>query len=170
MMCCLGALCLLAPSVPAQAILNGDFEQGLTDWSLREDRGMSEAVAEAARSGALGLRITDQNPAKGSSAESLPVEAIPGTTYAVSFWARTISGAGEVQVAMRFFDEKRKSLQKKPKSVTIKPSGQWQQFTVQSKAPEGSVAFVIWIHSLNADVVTLDLDDFTVREVEGSGE
>lgn len=170
MMCCLGALCLLAPSVAAQAILNGDFEQGLTDWSLRDDRGMSGAVAEAARSGSVGLRVTDENPEKGSSAESLPVEALPGTTYEVSFWARTISGKGGVQVAVRFFDEKRKSLQKKPKSVTVKPSGEWEQFTIQSKAPERAVAFVIWIHSLNADVVTMDLDDFTVREVEAPGE
>ena len=161
---------LLASGGHAQGILNGDFEQGLTDWSVRDDRGMSEARLEAARSGSLGLRITDEDTAKGSSAESLPAEALAGATYEVSFWARTISGSGEVQVAMRFFDEKRKSLQKKPRSITVKPAGEWEQFTIQSKAPEGSVAFVIWIHSLNADVVTMDLDDFTVREVEGPGE
>lgn len=163
-------LWLLIPlGVQAQAVVNGDFEQGLTDWTLRDDRGMSEAMPEAARTGSLGLRITDADPGRGSSAESLAVEAMPGNTYEVSFWARTVSGTGGVQVAVRFFDEKRKSLQKKPRSVVVRPSGQWEQFTVTAKAPENTVAFVVWIHSLNADEVTMDLDDFAVREVAAEG-
>ena len=162
----LAMLWLLIPlGAQAQAVVNGDFEQGVTDWSLRDDRGMSEPVPEAARTGSLGLRVTDADPGRGSSAESLAVEAIPGNTYEVSFWARTVSGTGWIQVVVRFFDEKRKSLQKKPRSVVVRPSGQWEQFTVTAKAPENAVAFVVWIHSLNVDEVTMDLDDFTVREV-----
>lgn len=160
------ALVLLAAlNGRAQEIINPGFEKDLTDWLARKDGGMSAAVQVAARSGSYGLRITDNDPGKGSRLESLPIEVVPGRKYEVSFWARTVEGGGGVTVTLGFLDEKQKFLQKKGPLTIARPSAEWQRFTLQARAPDNSVAFVIWIQSLPQETVTMDLDDFEYREL-----
>jgi hypothetical protein len=149
----------------AQQLSNPGFEQDLTDWSQTFDYGMSLALPEAARTGNAGLRITDDKPDKGSGLESLPVEVEAGKKYEVSFWLKTVSGEGGVQVALRFFDEAGKSLQKKFPSVTAGPSVEWKPYSVKAAAPERAVGVTIVIRSLPAGTTTADLDDFEFREI-----
>src|SRR5688572_2062350 len=65
-----------APSL----IANGDFEDGINDW-ISKDGGMSQVKPEAAHSGSLGLRVTDEDEQKGSSLGSRPVPASANRTY-----------------------------------------------------------------------------------------
>ncbi|CAN5571055.1 hypothetical protein BH09VER1_BH09VER1_31190 [soil metagenome] len=158
------ALCVCEGKAAAQTIVNPGFEQDLTDWTSRFDRNnMSTAVPEAAHSGKLGLRITDDNVKAASSLESLAIEATPGQKFQVTFWARTVAGDGSVAVSLRFFDEKPKNLQKKPPSILFKQTPEWKQFTVTGVAPANSVGFVVVIHSLALETVTADLDDFECK-------
>ena len=74
------------------ALVNGDFEQQLTGWSATGDNGMSAAVAVAAHSGKLGLRVTDASDTLGSSVATAKFPAVAGKTYAVRFASRVITG------------------------------------------------------------------------------
>lgn len=156
---------LLAFQGHAQQFSNAGFENDLTDWAQKADYGMSQALAEAARTGHSGLRITDARTDKGSGLESLPAEVEAGKKYEVSFWLKTVSGEGGVQVAIRFFDETGKSLQGKFPQVTAGPSSEWKQYSVKATVPERAVGLVVRIHSISAGVTTADLDDFEIKEV-----
>lgn len=158
-------LVILAGRAGAQTIANPGFEQTLTDWSTAYEQNMSAASPEAAHSGKLGLRITDNNAKRMSRLESLAVEATPAQKYQVTFWARTVSGDGGVAVSLRFFDEKTKSLSKKPPSVIVKQSPEWKQYTVTGLAPAAAVAFSIVIHSSGNENVVADLDDFECKQL-----
>ncbi len=156
-------LAILAGRADAQTIANPGFEQDLTDWSTAYERDMSAASSEAAHSGKFGLRVTDSDPKRMSRLESLAIEATPGQKYQVTFWARTVSGDGGVAVSLRFFDEKTKSLSKKPPSISVQKSPEWKQYTVTGLAPAAAVAFSIVIHSIGTENVTADLDDFECK-------
>lgn len=157
---------MLVVDAGAQTIVNPGFEQELTEWAPRLDYGMSKTVADAAKTGSFGLRVTDTSDTKSSGLESLAVEAEAGKSYEVSFQSRTISGEGGVMVSLRFFDSEGKSLQKKKPTVVVKGSPEWQRFAVKGKAPEGAVAFGIVIQSIALEQVTADFDDFECKVVE----
>lgn len=149
----------------AQTVANSGFEDELLDWEAKFDYGMSRAEPEAARTGSWGLRVTDEDPGKGSGLRSLPIEAVPGQTYEVSFWARRIAGEGNARVSLRFFNDSESLLQKKPPTVTVEDAADWRQFTVKGAAPEEAVGFFILIESVPLEMGTFDLDDFACREV-----
>src|SRR3954467_8171603 len=44
---------------PVKSLTNGGFEQGIAEWNGKNDNDMSHAVAEAAHTGKLGLRVID---------------------------------------------------------------------------------------------------------------
>lgn len=154
--------CSLAHS---QTIQNAGFENNLTDWTPKADYGMSSASPEAARTGTLGLRITDERPDKGSWLESLAVEVEGGKKYELSFWLKTVSGEGKIEFSTQFFDEAGKRLLKKSPSLAAAPSAEWKQYTHSVKAPEGAVGFIVVIHSTTSGVTTANVDDFEVIEV-----
>lgn len=149
----------------AQTLVNPGFEQDLNDWAPVSDGGMSAAHHEAAHTGGFGLRVTDGNEKKGSGLESLATEATPGKKYEVSFWAKVVSGQGGIVVSLRFLDEKMRGLMKKSPSVTARPGAGWQKFTLAGTAPENTVALCVRIHSMPVETVTVDLDDFAIREL-----
>lgn len=152
-------------SLCAQEVANPGFELELTDWWTRSDRNMSRTTEEAARSGRLGLRVTDDNDMAGSGLFSLPVEVTPGTRYELSCWARGVSGSGGVGLSIRFLNDKEKVL-KKAKSVAM-PSEvrEWKRYAVLDTAPEGAVQAQIWIHSYAKDKPVLDIDDIEFKAV-----
>lgn len=158
---CLGAL----RAETALDITNPGFEQELSGWSYQFDYDLSRAVAEAARSGSFGVRITDENPTKGGSLESTPLEAIPGGKYEVFFWARTVSGDGSASVALRFLNGDGKALQKEMPRVIVRQTPEWTRFSVTGRAPEDTAAFSIWIRSSPTEMVTVDFDDLECKEV-----
>ncbi len=155
----------LAFSLPAmgQTISNPGFEKDLTDWLAIRDSDMSRASAEAAHSGALGLRVKDENPKYNSSLTSLATEATPGQKYEITFWARTLAGEGNVAVSLRFCDEKERPLQKKGPYALVTKTPEWKQYTITGVAPPNSVMLVLWIHSTQVESVTADFDDFTCK-------
>lgn len=161
-------ICFLGVSLAtlrAEEIPNAGFELDLTDWSQQSDRGMSRATEEAARSGALGLRVTDESETAGSGLFSLPVEVTPGAKYELSCWARGVGGSGGVGVYLRFLDENQK-LAKKERNVAIpSESKEWKRYAVTDTAPERAVVAQVWIHSFAKDTPVVDLDDFELKPV-----
>ena len=158
----------LRQSLEAQTVANPGFEGELRDWEAKFDYDMSRAEAEAARTGNWGLRVTDEDPSQGSGLRSLAIEAIPGRTYEVSFWARQVAGEGALRVSLRFFDGSETQLQKKAPTVTVQEAAQWQPFVVKGKAPEEAVGFFVLIESVPLETGTFDLDDFAAREIDSS--
>lgn len=134
----------------AQTIPNAGFENDLTDWASKADYGMSSASPEAARTGVLGLRVTDERPNKGSWLESLAAEVEAGKKYELSFWLKTVSGEGNIEVFSQFFDEAGKRLLKKSPSVIAAPSPEWKRYSLSVTAPTGAVGFIVIVRSTAA--------------------
>lgn len=150
-------------TLSAQEISNPGFELELNDWTLRSDRNMSGTTEEAARTGKVGLRVTDEDTTAGSGLFSLPVGITPGTKYELSCWAKGVSGSGGVGLYLRFLNEQEK-LVKKEKFVAM-PSEvkEWKRYFVVDTAPEGAVMAQIWIHSFAKDTPVLDIDDIEFK-------
>jgi hypothetical protein len=170
----LAALVLLSSASVARAetplaLANGDFEQQLTGWNATGDNGMSAAVAEAAHTGKLGLRVTDTSDTLGSSLAAAKFPATPGKTYEVRFASRVIKG-NYVGVYLRFYDAKGGYLntpEKKNQNIlrmTTKDT-EWKDRTLKGVAPEGAVQVEVWVHSFTKGQVTADFDGFTFFEL-----
>jgi hypothetical protein len=151
------------------ALVNGDFEQQLTGWSATGDNGMSAAVAVAAHSGKLGLRVTDASDTLGSSVATAKFPAVAGKTYAVRFASRVITG-NAIGVYLRFYDAKGGYLntpEKKNQNIlrmTTKDTA-WKDQVLKGVAPEGSVQVEVWVHSFTKGQVTADFDGFSLVEL-----
>ena len=151
------------------ALVNGDFEQQLTGWSATGDNGMSAAVAVAAHSGKLGLRVTDASDTLGSSVATAKFPAVAGKTYAVRFASRVITG-NAIGVYLRFYDAKGGYLntpEKKNQNIlrmTTKDTA-WKDQVLKGVAPEGSVQVEVWVHSFTKGQVTADFDGFTLFDL-----
>lgn len=163
------ALCLLALFAgPARAasLPNPGFEDGLAGWTSRDS--MSSVVADAARSGAKGLRVIDTDTAKGSDllSERLPVRA--GQSLTLTFQAR--ADANFLGVYLRFEDAAGKVV-KDPAlrhtdgmpAVGVKAGdGSWAPYSLGVVVPDEAVSVAIWIHSWGKAVGRADLDDFAL--------
>lgn len=158
-------VCCLQGFAQAQTIPNAGFENDLTDWTPKADHGMSSGIPEAARTGTMGVRINDERPDKGSWLESLAVEVEAGKKYELSFWLKTVSGEGNIEVSTQFFDEAGKRLLKKSPSVTAAPSAEWKRYSLPVTAPTGAVGFIVIVRSTAAGVTTANLDDFEVKQL-----
>lgn len=159
------SLLLAFASAGAQEVPNGGFEQDLTDWNTGGDRDMTVAVKDAARTGQLGVRVTDESDGQGSSVTSLPVEALPGTQYELSCWGRGVSGTGGVGVYLRFLNESGGRIGKDSTVTVPAEVKEWKSYSVKNTAPEGAVSAVVWIHSYARDTPVVDLDDFVLKAV-----
>jgi hypothetical protein len=149
---------------------NPSFEGDLSGWSANGDNGMSLPSPEAAHTGKIGLRVTDNNAQKGSSLATERFPVSPGKNYQSQFWARTVSGDG-IGVYLRFFDAGGKMLtwQDLKNEIVVRVPGSaasWSQFLVRGVAPKGAASISVWIHSFSATKVVADFDDFTLVEIE----
>jgi len=151
------------------ALANGDFEQQLTGWKAEGDNGMSAAIAEAAHTGKLGLRVTDASDTLGSNLAAARFPAVPGKTYEVRFASRIIKG-NFVGVYLRFYDAKGGYLntpEKKNQNIlrmTTKDT-EWKDRVLKGVAPEGAVQVEVWVHSFTKGQVTADFDGFSLVEL-----
>lgn len=167
------ALALLAASTAAAAekvipLPNPGFEEKAAAWSNANDNGMSTFLPEAARSGKLGLRVTDESNTLGSSLAAKRFPATPGRTYEVRFQGRIIKGEG-IAVYLRFYDAKGEFLNrpelKNQINVSVRRGDtQWKQFSKSGVAPAGAIQVEVWVHSFTKNIVTADFDDFVLVE------
>jgi hypothetical protein len=153
----------------AIALPNAGFEEKTASWINTSDHGMSVAVPEAARSGSLGLRVTDTSDTLGSSLASKRFPVTPGKTYQVRFQGRIVKGEG-IAVYLRFNDAAGKALNspelKNQINVAVRRADtQWKQFSAKGTAPATATQVDIWIHSFNKNSVTADFDDFELVEL-----
>jgi len=169
---CLAVLALASATARAEAPLplaNGDFEQQLTGWTNTNDGGMSAASADAARSGKLGLRVTDASDTLGSSLATKRLPAVAGQTYEIRFAGRVVSGAG-IGVYLRFYDAKGKALNTQAQKNEIivalnRGDTEWKNRSVKGTAPADAATVEVWIHSYSKNLVTADFDDLTLVQL-----
>ncbi len=165
------ALLLPLAASAAESVMplaNAGFEDGLSGWNAAGDNAMSAAVPEAARSGKLGLRVTDASGTLGSSVASKRFPAAAGRTYEVRFQGRAVKGEG-IAVYLRFYDAKgdhltRPELKNQVNVPIRRTDTAWKAFTKEGVAPAGSVQVEVWIHSFTKNVVTVDFDDLVLVE------
>ncbi len=152
--------CLASSNLPLE---NLDFEQGMAGWT--GDNGKSVVCPQAAHSGKLGLRVTDNDPQSGSSFRSQTIPAHEGTTYRLRFWAHIPKEtSGLIGVYFIFKDEKGSTLARPDGSeykFTLSCIPNWRQLDYVETSPKNTVSLAIWIHSFNATTgLTADFDDF----------
>ena len=152
--------CLASSSLP---LANLDFEEGMAGWI--GDNGKSVVCPQAAHSGKLGLRVTDNDPQSGSSFRSQTIPAHEGTTYRLRFWAHIPKEtSGLIGVYFIFKDEKGNTLARPDGGeykFTLSCIPNWRQLDYVETSPKNTVSLAIWIHSFNATTgLTADFDDF----------
>lgn len=149
-------------------IPNGDFEQREEHWEIR-DKGMSRIIPEAACHGKYGLRVVDDSRSGGSEMRSalLPVKA--EKVYRLDFMARSSGNSAAVGIYTLFFDEKGTCLntqQSRSELIyTFKAGADWQPYSLYVRASKKAVSYALRIHSFNAEVGEVDLDDFVLYEL-----
>ncbi|HCE43029.1 MAG TPA: hypothetical protein DET40_05740 [Lentisphaeria bacterium] len=149
---------------------NPGFEDGLEGWTLgREDAGISVANPEAARTGKVGLRITDKSSKEGSSLYSKAFPAVPDKEYRAQCYARCVKGTGGSGMYLQFLDENGKEINSGNSEVTsLAGVRDWTKSEVSAYAPDKTVSVRIWFHSYGSAVVTEDIDDVIIYEAEPS--
>lgn len=153
-----------APAPATGLLANPGFEKGLETWNNADDGGMTAVVAEAARGGKAGLRVTDEKDNAGSSLMSANFKVAAGKKLKLGFFARAVKAGEGLGVYLRIFDAAGKQLNAQPKEELVVPGthAEWKAYTLTSVAPAGSATFHVWIHSFGKAKLTIDLDDFTL--------
>lgn len=168
----LSLLPAISASAAAEKILplpNAGFEDKLASWNNANDHGMSAAIPEAARSGKLGLRVTDTSDSLGSSLAAKRFPATPGRSFEVRFQGRIVKGEG-IAVYLRFYNAKgeflnRPELKNQINVAVRRTDTEWKEFAKRGVAPAGAVQVEVWVHSFTKNVVTADFDDFVLVEL-----
>ncbi|MAX24482.1 MAG: polysaccharide deacetylase [Phycisphaeraceae bacterium] len=145
---------------------NPGFEDGKSGWSIGE--GDSDVLAESARTGKMGLRITnDRTKPRGSNATSASIPVTPGKPVTVSFWARTANTGAAVYVM--YAGENGKGYVKDPAikngypMLTLNKSGtEWKQYTKVVTPPDKARTLKLWVHTWSTAMIDADLDDFEI--------
>lgn len=158
---------LLSAQSAGSGVINPGFEQGELGWAWsREDRkaGFTQISNEATHNGRQGLRIAkDIDSEKGSSVVSSRIAIVPGKTYTLSYWVRTIS-SGAAAVYVRFYDAKNESASVTDGKELLQPIpaklGKWEKNTITFIAPANVTQMEIWIHAATKGQVHFDVDDF----------
>lgn len=166
-------LCLLAlPACLSATLPNAGFEDGLAGWESRD--AMSRAMPEAAKSGAQGLRVIDQDQTKGSYFISSRLPVRPGQSLTLSFQAR--ADANFLGVYLWFHDAAGNTI-KDPAlrhtdglpAVGVKSrDGAWAPYTLKAAAPAGAASVAVWVHSYGKATGTADLDDFALTGLDAA--
>jgi len=165
-------LCLslgTATSAPL-SVTNPGFESGTTDWTVVEKEGIVVATsADAGRDGSTGLHVEDNSDSQSAKVMSKAVAVEPGKAYRIGFWART-STPGRIGVFMRFCTSTFQTID--PENLVhrnIDGSGSdWQNYTVEGRAPQQAAFLMIWIHSYSKLTGSVDFDDFSIEESDGA--
>jgi len=148
-------------------LANPGFEDGLEGWRKSADNGMSQPLAEAAAEGKLGLRVTDNEPAKGSRLTSQRFAAKPGATYVVRFKARSHGGRG-MGVYLRFYNkvEQPIELPHGHKFHLDIPEAQteWKAMELKAVAPADAAEVEVVLRSNNVAITKADFDAFALSE------
>lgn len=159
---------VLAEDAPKNLLSNGSFEEQAKDWVLTADNDMSKVVADAAKTGKLGLRVTDESDTLGSSAGSQKIASAAGKSYKLTCQARVVSGNG-IGLYLQFSDKDGKQLlrQELNNQATEPIKGaDWAEYTVTAKAPENAAFVRAWIHSYTKNKVVADVDDVVLVETK----
>lgn len=168
----LGVILIMTLSLSAKKIplLNPDFEDGIRGWSTLEKTPISRVTEEAKHRGAFGVRVDDQTELEGSNMRSDRMPAVAGKLYRLKFWARVTQIKTNMNVGLRFFTAEGKLAHPDiDHALGLDPTGdEFQQFTFEVIAPEGTAQVDIWIHSWTAFTTTVDLDDFELEELDAS--
>lgn len=143
---------------------NPGFEEGVKGWVVGE--GDSLVTEEAARTGKMGLRVTnDGMKSKGSNASSAKFPVTEGQTFTTTFWAR----ANDTNAAVYFMylDERGRMvndpvLKGLPYKRIEHKDNQWHEYTLTAKAPAVARMVQIWVHTFSTAVCVIDLDDFVM--------
>jgi hypothetical protein len=161
------ALLGLNPPIHADTDLpldNPGFEDGMDGWTTWQDRGMSQAIPDAAHSGKLGLRINDTDASgEGGNIANRKFPAIPGRTYDLKCWFRAVSGTGGA-IYIKFWDANEQEIPGGNQAASDSPT--WTQLEVKAVAPPNAAEVSIWIHTGNHFVTTVDYDDFTFTQID----
>lgn len=163
-----------ALTAPAEAqgleLKNPGFEQGDTGWRqpALQTRGVA-FLPEAARSGKLGVRITDTDPETDVTLTADPVPAEPGKTYRVSFDGRVLNNGRGLNVFVRFLDQNKKHI--------VLPGGHryhfmlteehkdWGRHSFDAVAPEGAAFAEVYIRTNKRAVIEADVDDIAIEQL-----
>ncbi|HEY9250451.1 MAG TPA: carbohydrate binding domain-containing protein, partial [Rariglobus sp.] len=162
-------LCASAVAAVAAGLPNPGFEEGLSGWVAKDT--MSQVLPEAARSGKAGLRITDNDTAKGSDLTSAKIPVTPGQALTLGFYAKAQGDFAAVYLRFQdaaggfVKDEARKYTGGMPAAGVKKGAGAWTPYTLKATVPEGAATVAVWIHSWAGATGTADFDDFELAGV-----
>ena len=150
-----------------QLLRNGGFEYGSWGWHVPQDS-MGVLSAEQAADGKHSLKIVDETKQRGSSITSARMAVTDAGSLEVRGKVFQISGHG-VGIYVRFLDENGKLLNQTDgkggmQAVTSAKGtvGKWATFSKKFAAPKGTAFLQVWIHSANAGVAAVYLDELEV--------
>lgn len=149
----------------ANVLPNAGFEDGTTGWSIGD--GGSEVIAEAARSGKLGARISnDRTKATGSNLSSAIFPVTEGQKVTLNFWARSDAKGGGLY--MMYLNEAGKMVSDPaikggmPMAAMKYDDNQWHEYNLTATIPAVAKSFKLWAHTWSTAKVIIDFDDMTL--------
>ncbi len=146
-------------SLHANTLPNPGFDEGDVHWAIRD--GSSMVVADAARSGALGLRVGKEDYCpSGASVFSPRFPVTEGQAVTVTFWARATGSIAGVYFWP--YDVHGKLVGRPPIRPIANSNGEWREYAMTATMPEGAVEVALWIHTYGGASGLVDLDDFTL--------
>lgn len=178
----LSLLPLLFSTLHAQNLIkNGDFAQGLSNWTVKADssNNTAEALQDAGGKSGKSIRVSDQDEKLGVSVyQRLP--SAPGSTYKLTFFSKTTSSQkGTPGYMMLQFlgakgewlnnpdsptasgtltDEQKKMIKKDV--CNFAPPGQpWKEGSITAIAPPGTITVGVQIRAGNTGLGTIDVSD-----------
>ena len=161
-------LCQVYPAKNQSIIFSSGFEKDDKNWDTDTRIVMSEITGKAARSGSSGLRVTDNDPQKGSQFSSRLISVNPGDYLQLDFWTRCIKGNG-VGVYCWFFEkDHNKKKTEKSDRIDIIPDNEWKNITNTFIVPENMISARLWIHSYDGNLVIQDFDDIIVKKINNA--
>jgi len=163
--------CLAAP-----LLSNGNFEHGLTGWTVTAPHdGMVQTVPEASSIGQLGLRLIDDEPKAGVTILSESCPATPGQIHRLVVWGRQVSDKPVAEAVLRYRDAAGKELSGQRwgrywTGAPIRSPGWFERSIVETIAPEGAVAIYVRLTTWGSGTGTADLDDLQLSDVTAEPE
>ncbi|CAM3049340.1 carbohydrate binding domain-containing protein [Rariglobus hedericola] len=155
-------------------LMNGNFEDGLAGWTLKGGQAdVAVVTADAASLGKAGLRIYDASADRWQlSSNVLPAKA--GSTYALTYWAKSTGVPGAINVSILFLDTagqvlKGGTVPRYWPGVPVKTPGVWfGKAVAKAVAPEGTQSVLVSIAPIVRKVRAAFIDDLSlVEEVAG---
>lgn len=176
------AFLISGPDLQAQNLIkNGDFSQGLANWTVKSDspKNTAEALTDAGGKSGKVARITDGDEKIGISLiQKIPCES--GKTYELTFMSKTTSDQkGSPGYAMIQFLDAKGTWLNNPDAPTLTPeekkfikkdvcpfapAGQqgWKDGSVVAVAPQGAVTLLLNLRGGNSGTGTIDVSDVSV--------